>query len=379
MTKNCIIIKNMKYGIFGGAFDPPHKEHLSIAAAAVKQFGLHKIILLPESYAPHKDLTTSYEDRRAMLQVAVENNDIFVIDDLERDMAGVGYACVTLPKLKEKYGDILYIMGGDSMADFDKWKHPEQIIATAPIAVCVGERRKAEAQQKAEYYRSLGGDITFMQYQALDYSSSAARLQKRLGFDITPIVGQKVAEYIQKNKLYQEYDSYLTKLKAELPPDKFAHSRRTVLCAFELNKDKLSYDKVFTAALLHDCAKYSAGNYEVEQSAKSTPVEHAFAGAVKAFREYGVEDAEVLSAIYYHCTAKAEMSQLDKLIYCADMLESGRHFPKVEELRDIAKQDLDKGFLACLKSTYEHLKTSNAEIYPLSTEAYKYYFGKEKK
>lgn len=42
----------MKYGIFGGSFDPMHLEHIKIIQNAYKQLGLDKVIIVP-SLIPH--------------------------------------------------------------------------------------------------------------------------------------------------------------------------------------------------------------------------------------------------------------------------------------------------------------------------------------
>ena len=42
----------------------------------------------------------------------------------------------------------------------------------------------------------------------------------------------------------------------------------------------------------------------VPSDSVGTPVEHQFMGANIAYKEYGVEDSEVLDAIRYHTTGK---------------------------------------------------------------------------
>ena len=71
------------------------------------------------------------------------------------------------------------------------------------------------------------------------------------------------------------------------------------------------------------------------------------------------------------------MSKLAKLVYCADMLEDGRHFDGVEELRKIFDNDFEKGFFACLEHTVKYLMTCGGEIYPLTLDAYNYYKSKK--
>ena len=53
---------------------------------------------------------------------------------------------------------------------------------------------------------------------------------------------------------------------------------------------------------------------------------HAPLGACLAQTEFGIFDAEILDAVKYHTTAKADMSLLTKIIYMADYIEPNRDF-----------------------------------------------------
>jgi predicted HD superfamily hydrolase involved in NAD metabolism len=69
-----------------------------------------------------------------------------------------------------------------------------------------------------------------------------------------------------------------------------------------------------------------------------------------------VEDEEVLGAIKYHTTGRADMTMLEKVIYLADFVEPSRDFEGVEELRELVYDDIDKGLLMGLEmSLYEVL------------------------
>ena len=104
-----------------------------------------------------------------------------------------------------------------------------------------------------------------------------------------------------------------------------------------------------------------------------TEVEHQFYGAYLARTVYGIDDAEVLAAIECHCTGKPDMTALDKLIFCADMLEDKRDFEGVAELRRMIREDFERGFRACLARSYGYLVAKGADIYPLTEVAAAYY------
>ena len=92
-----------------------------------------------------------------------------------------------------------------------------------------------------------------------------------------------------------------------------------------------------------------------------------------AQNEYGISDEEILSAIEYHTTGRAGMSKLEKLIYCADMLEEGRNYPGAEELRKETENDFDKGFLSCVKKSLKFIEDKGNPVYGLTKECVRYY------
>ena len=46
----------MRIGIYGGTFNPIHRGHLTAARAAMDALGLDRLLLIPASIPPHKDL-----------------------------------------------------------------------------------------------------------------------------------------------------------------------------------------------------------------------------------------------------------------------------------------------------------------------------------
>ena len=73
-------------------------------------------------------------------------------------------------------------------------------------------------------------------------------------------------------------------------------------------------------------------------------VYHQFAGAYVAETHFGIKDEDILNAIRYHTSGRANMSELEKLIFLADMLEEERSYEGVETLRKLfwREQGLDE-------------------------------------
>lgn len=370
--------KMIDLAVLGGAFDPPHNAHLQIAELAIEEYGYKRIIFLPSYNPPHKKLNGATEDRLNMLNLALDGDGRYQISTYEIDRDKIGYTAETLPALKEIYGDFDFIIGGDSMIDMHKWYCPERILNENNIVIAVRNGEYSEVRSAIESFGDCARNVKIMSKSPERISSTDIRLMVRLGEDISEFVPQSVLNYIEDNYLYDDCKTIRDRLMAELSPNRYQHTLSVVHMAMRLNKQYcLDPDKVFYAALLHDSAKTNCINYDypIPKDAKGTPVEHAFNGAFKA-REYGINDEEILNAIYYHTTARRNMTPLEKLIYTADMVEDSRDFDGVEELRRISLENIDNGFKECVKATYEHLKANDTEIYYLTKEAYDYYCTK---
>ena len=103
--------------------------------------------------------------------------------------------------------------------------------------------------------------------------------------------------------------------------------------------------------------------------APPTPVWHGICAAILARTEWGVTDEAVLSAIACHTAGKAGMTQLDKILYLADMTSAERDWPGVEKLRKLELKDLDAAMLAALKQTNDFVLSQGKPLDPMSKAA----------
>lgn len=370
----------MRIGIFGGAFNPPHNEHINIVNNLLNERKYDKILIIPSNNPPHKkSVVTSFNDRLNMLNIVFEGIDKVEICDIEGRDNIVHYSYDLISKLKSVYSKdgLEFIIGGDSMIDFHKWYRPDDIIKMIRLIVVARGTDDGEKLERAiRSYREKGADIVLSSYIANECSSSLIRCRLFLKDD-NVFMNDKLYSYIISNGLYSDYDDIINKLRDTLNEHRFEHTKGVARMAIKINeKIRLDFNKVMLAALLHDCAKsVKQYTYDIPEDTVNSNVEHAFMGRQVAMNEYGVKDSDVLNAIEFHCTAKPGMTELDKLIYCADMVEEGRQYDGVEELRELVLNDLDSGFIACLNSTYNHILEEGFDMYYLTKEAYLYYNG----
>ncbi|MBQ7712736.1 MAG: nicotinate (nicotinamide) nucleotide adenylyltransferase [Clostridia bacterium] len=366
-------------GIFGGAFDPPHSEHIRIAREVAAAYHLDRVIFVPSGVSPHKSLETPFALRVRMLRAAI-GEEPFAIDEIEGTLSERAYSYRVLPMLKEKYGEIAFLIGGDSLLAFDSWRNPEDVAKICPLIVVpradesLDELRAKAAEVRVKY----GADVRLCEtVRGEAVSSSCVRARVSLGMPV-PEISDEVLAVIRDADLYGEYREMAERVRGYLPEKRWRHTCGVVLAGLRIN-ERVGIDKgkVIVSCLLHDCMKYEDRvNEGVPADVVGTKILHAFNGAEEARLAFGVTDPEVLDAIRYHTTGRAGMTPLDKLVYTADMVEEEtRDFEGVEELRAAAYRDLDEGFRLCFLACYEQLKEGGKPIYHLTIDCFDDMFG----
>ncbi|MGL4677515.1 MAG: bis(5'-nucleosyl)-tetraphosphatase (symmetrical) YqeK [Brevinema sp.] len=111
--------------------------------------------------------------------------------------------------------------------------------------------------------------------------------------------------------------------------------------------DSIESVRITKAVLFHDLAKGMtpqeltkyASLYGISLSGVLAPVYHAVVGAWIASYYFGIEDQEILDAIYYHTTGSDKFlnNPIGAILYLADYLEPGRagdytHIRQIEDL-----------------------------------------------
>lgn len=179
---------------------------------------------------------------------------------------------------------------------------------------------------------------------------------------------------IIRERILMTIDQIHDKLKEVLSPKRFKHSIGVMETSAKLAAQYgIDINKAELAGLLHDCAREMNGeeilklckqhNIEVDNICAIKPkLLHGPVGSIVAREEYGIEDEEILSAIYWHTTGHRNMSALDKIVFLADYIEPGRDFPGVDKVREAVFQDLDKGMVVALMSIIKHLVKKRALI-----------------
>lgn len=376
--------KKKKIGIFGGTFDPVHREHIALAKCAIENLQLDKLIIMPAAIPPHKQgkKIATGQSRYEMCQLAFteEKEEVSNWELMQEDTSFSYYTCRYLRQVYPK-DELFFLMGTDMFDYFDKWRNPEDITKNVTIAVCLRDKPlNYYADKHEEFIRKYGNDFVEFSFVGDHVSSTNLRTIATLGGDLGAWTNEAVAKYIEKNRLYR--DEKLVEALSLEKQSRREHSIRVAIMAVELAKKYgIDEEKALIAAAMHDCAKnlspdspYLEGFVAPDDC--PPPVLHQYQGAYVAEHTFEIYDPEILDAIRYHTSGRPHMRALEKLVFLADMLESGRDYPGVEELRALIYQDFDECLLACLERQLKHLKEVGGKIYPLTEQTYEWMKGK---
>jgi nicotinate-nucleotide adenylyltransferase len=191
-----------RLGLFGGAFDPPHRAHVLLAEAAVRQLQLDELLVCPTGNAYHKarDLTPA-RHRVEMALIAFGHVPHALVDEREIRRAGPSYTVDTLRELRseQQAAELFLLMGEDQAAAFTGWREWRAIAELATI--CVAQRQYA-AQSQPPLALPAGVRHVILTLPILPESATDIRTRLAAGQGITDLVAPGVASYIAQHHLY---------------------------------------------------------------------------------------------------------------------------------------------------------------------------------
>ncbi len=368
----------MKIALFGGSFDPVHREHIRLAVKAKEDLGLDKLFFIPSYRAPHKLLgaVAEGEERAELLRAACRGLPFAETDDIELRAEGTSYTYLTCRTFRERFpaAEIFFIVGADMLENFFSWKNPDDILKNVTLVAC-GRGENYVHNMHERFRARFGVDFLELDFRGEDISSTDIRVA--LAFHsgaAESMLPKEVYRLIQEKELYR-YPSIEGALDL-LTAQRRAHSERVARMACRRARSlNIPEKKALSAAMLHDCGKYVPLSDPRLQGftppeGVPAPVLHQYTGAYLAEHLFGVKDEEILDAIRYHTSGREDMIPLGKLIFLSDLLEEGRDFEGIEPLREAFWKDLDLCLYLSLKHQLSYLKGQNAPVYPLTQRAF---------
>ncbi len=202
---------SQRLAIFGGTFNPIHRGHVTVLAAAVLNLQLDRVLVMPTAVPPHKsnpDLAAGV-DRLAMCRLALTDFPAAEISDLELRRQGPSYTIDTVRQVRRlaPEAELFLIVGADMLRDFHLWRQFGEILEEARLITL--PRPGVELGRLPELRAALGDEavekiLADVQTTPLvDVSSTEIRARLTAGREIDDLVPPVVAEYIREHGLYQ--------------------------------------------------------------------------------------------------------------------------------------------------------------------------------
>ncbi len=175
---------------------------------------------------------------------------------------------------------------------------------------------------------------------------------------------------------------YLSLIKERMGQRRYIHSVNVAESAVQLaRRYNADEEKAEIAGILHDCCKeipreemlqiMNEGGIILDAVEKGTSkLWHAIAGSVYVRDVLGIKDDDIINAIRYHTTGRADMSLLEKIIFIADFISAERDYDGIEIMREKAFSCLEDAMLFGLQFTITDLTTRKLTIHSNALACY---------
>ena len=196
----------MRVAFFGGSFDPIHRGHVAVAAAAANHLNLDIVLFAPTGRQPLKPsgATASFEDRLAMTSLACEADVRFTPSSLDgpRSDGGPNYTIDVLTELCLQMPDatLFNLVGIDAFLGLPRWYQSDRLLTAAEWIVVsrpgfTFDPYSVDAEQRSRIHPldSVHEDV------------SATDLRQRLqqGDPCLDLIPASVSKYIAFRHLYR--------------------------------------------------------------------------------------------------------------------------------------------------------------------------------
>jgi nicotinate-nucleotide adenylyltransferase len=184
-------------GIFGGSFDPVHRGHIRLARAAIDQFSLARLYVIPVFQPPHKmKIEASFDHRLAMARRAFSAWPEVDVSDLERERGGISFTIDTVDILRRRHPDdeLFLVVGSDTSEDLPLWRDPDKLARTVRLLIAP---RRGTPPAAGPHWR-----FDEIKMDPVNVSATEIRQAVRAGRSIDEYVPKAVAQYILHHQLY---------------------------------------------------------------------------------------------------------------------------------------------------------------------------------
>jgi len=199
----------MRRGLLGGTFDPIHTGHLILAQEVLWRLGLDGIWFIPVGlpWMKRDEPTSEAEHRRTMVELAIESNQRFHLSTAELERPGETYTVDTLEELRRgemSDGELLFIMGVDTLHTMHRWKDPARILELARIVVALRPGHSEVDLSALEAIDPTAAErVMTVRMPLIEISGTELRRRAGAGEPLRYLVPDAVAAYIGEHDLYK--------------------------------------------------------------------------------------------------------------------------------------------------------------------------------
>jgi nicotinate-nucleotide adenylyltransferase len=197
-------------GVFGGAFNPPHRTHVRVAQQALERLPIRELLVVPSGDHPHKrsgDMAPA-ADRLAMCHLAFDPLPGVRVDDREIRRTGPSFTVDTLAELAAETGAPLWLLiGSDNLPLLPTWRDAERIASLCTIVTWPRAGHAVSADVVARL--ALPPDVraqllaNVLPLPADDVAASTLRTRWRAGERTLADLDPAVRAYIDAHGLYR--------------------------------------------------------------------------------------------------------------------------------------------------------------------------------
>lgn len=177
-------------------------------------------------------------------------------------------------------------------------------------------------------------------------------------------------------------DSYKEIIHSKMGEKRYTHSVNVCNEAIRLAKlYGADAEKAAIAGILHDVAKempkeaqlqiIKNGGIMLDTVERASPkLWHAVAGSAYIKHELTIQDTDIINAVRYHTTGRANMTLLEQIIFVADFTSCERNYTGVEIMREKADRSLTEAMLYGVAFSIADLAARNLMIHPNAVNLY---------
>lgn len=198
----------MRLGIFGGTFDPPHIGHLILAAEAWQQLELEQVLWVLTPAPPHKEQSgiSPTGQRRALVEAATAVDARFRLSTVDIDRPAPHYAVDTMHLLSQQFpqAELVYLMGGDSLADLPNWHQPNAFVqACHQIGVMRRPGEQIDLTHLEAQIAEVGSKVQWIEAPLLEIAATEIRTRIRQQRPYRYFLPEPVYNLIQTQNYYR--------------------------------------------------------------------------------------------------------------------------------------------------------------------------------